>query len=309
MAGMRIDNAILSIGFRYFSAVADAGSIRGAARELNIASSAVNRQILLLEQTLGVALFERLGRSLRLTEAGAILHAQVRATLRDYEDTLGAIDDLRGLKRGRVRVATVESVSVSPLPDIVTSFRERYPGIGIALTVAGSDAVTAQVLAYEADLGFTFNPTSLEGLEIAFEKPMRIGALLAPSHPLAGRGELSLGECLDYPHAWPSKGLSLRAALDAALGEGKLRPRPVIEANSLRVMSSLARAGHLIAFQPRVGIEQHLKSGALVFVPLSDPTLPLDRLMLVRQRGRTVTPAAEAFFEHVIMVLAGHTLA
>jgi DNA-binding transcriptional LysR family regulator len=101
------------------------------------------------------------------------------------------------------------------------------------------------------------------------------------------------------------RGLSLRAALDAALGEGKLRPRPVIEANSLRVMSSLARAGHLIAFQPRVGIEQHLKTGALVFVPLSDPTLPLDRLMLVRQRGRTVTPAAEAFFEHVIMVLAG----
>lgn len=305
---MHIDHAILSIGFRYFAAVADAGSIRGAARELNIASSAVNRQILQLEQALGLALFERLGRSLRLTEAGAILRDQVRATMRDYEDTLGAIDALRGLKRGRVRVATVESVSVSPLPDIVSSFRDRYPGIGIALTVAGSDAVTAEVLAHEADLGFTFNPTSLDGLEVAFEKGMRIGALLAPHHPLAGRVELSLVECLAYPHAWPARGLSLRAALDAALGDGQLRPRPVLEANSLRVMSSLARAGQLIAFQPRVGIEQHLETGALVFIPLNDPTLPLDRLMLVRQRARAATPAAEAFFEHVIGMLSGHTL-
>jgi DNA-binding transcriptional LysR family regulator len=305
---MRIDNAILSISFRYFAAVADAGSIRGAARELNIASSAVNRQILLLEQALGLALFERLGRSLRLTEAGAVLHAQVSATMRDYEHTLGAIDALRGLKRGRVRVATVESVSVSPLPDIVSSFRDRYPGIGIALSVAGSDAVTAQVLAHEADLGFTFNPTSLEGLEVAFEKGMRIGALLSPDHPLAGRTELSPAECLEYPHAWPARGLSLRAALDTALTDTALRPAPVLESNSLRVMSSLARAGRLIAFQPRIGIEQHLETGALVFIPLSDPGLPLDRLMLVRQRARAATPAAEAFFEHVVMVLAEHKL-
>jgi DNA-binding transcriptional LysR family regulator len=305
---MRIDNAILSLGFRYFTAVAEAGSIRGAARELNIASSAVNRQVLLLEEALGLALFDRLGRSLRLTEAGVILHARVRATMRDYEDTLGAIDALRGLRRGRVRVATVESVSVSPLPDILSSFRDRYPGIGIALTVAGSDAVTAQVLAHEADLGFTFNPTSLHGLEIAFEKGMRIGALLASAHPLAGRTELSLTECLEYPHAWPARGLSLRAALDTALGDGGLRPSPVLEANSLRVMSSLARAGQLIAFQPRVGIEQHLETGALVFVPLSDPGLPLDRLMLVRQRARPATPAADAFFEHVIEALAEHAL-
>ncbi|MFW6077231.1 MAG: LysR family transcriptional regulator [Hyphomicrobiales bacterium] len=303
---MRIDHAILSIGFRYFAAVADAGSIRAAARELNIASSAVNRQILLLEEALGLALFERLGRSLRLTEAGAILHAQVRATMRDYEDTMGAIDALRGLKRGRVRVATVESVSVSPLPGIVSSFRARFPGIGIDLTVAGSDAVTARVLAHEADLGFTFNPTSLDGLEVAFEKGMRIGALLAPDHPLAGRSELSLADCLAYPHAWPARGLSLRAALDAALGH--LRPRPVLESNSLRVMSALARAGQLIAFQPRVGIEQHLETGALVFIPLNDPTLALDRLMLVRQQARAATPAAEAFFEHVIGVLGDQPL-
>lgn len=305
---MRIDHAILSIGFRYFAAVADAGSIRAAARELNIASSAVNRQILLLEQAMGLALFERLGRSLRLTEAGAILHARVRATMRDYEDTLGAIDALRGLKRGRVRVATVESVSVSPLPGIVSSFRACFPGIGIDLTVAGSDTVTAQVLAHEADLGFTFNPTSLDGLEIAFEQGMRIGALLAPDHPLAGRRNLSMADCLAYPHAWPARGLSLRAALDAALGEGQPRPRPVLESNSLRVMSSLARAGQLIAFQPRVGIEQHLETGALVFIPLNDPALELDRLMLVRQRARVATPAAEAFFEHVIEVLGTHAL-
>lgn len=302
---MRIDHAILSIGFRYFVAVAEAGSIRAAARDLNIASSAVNRQILLLEQALGLPLFERLGRSLRLTEAGAVLLAQVRTTLRGYEDALGAVDALRGLRRGRVRVATVESVSVSLLPDMLSSFRHHYPGISIVLTVAGSDAVTAQVQAHEADLGFTFNPTSLDGLEVAFDKAMRIGAIVAPDHPLARRHEVSLAECLEHPHAWPARGLSLRAALDAAITPEHRRLQPVLEANSLRVMSALARTGRLIAFQPRVGIEQHLDSGALVFLPLTDPGLPLDRLMLVRQRGRTPTPAAAAFFAHVMAALSG----
>lgn len=297
---MRIENAVLSTAFRYFDAVARAGSIRAAARELNIASSAINRQILLLEDAFGLQLFDRTGRSLRLNRAGELLLAQVRSTLREYEDTLAAIEALKGLRSGTVRVATVESVSVELLPALLAGFHAGYPGISVELESTGSDAVTARVLAREADMGFTFNPASLDGLEVAYEDAKQIGAIVSPDHPLAERKTVSLSECLEHPYAWPSRGLSLRTALDEALQQIERPGQPVLQANSLRVMAQLARQGRCVAFQTEIGIEQHLASGALRFLPLTDAALPVDRFMLVRQAGRTPSLAAQAFFDHVI---------
>ena len=283
---MRIENAILSTAFRYFAAVAEAGSIRAAARELNIASSAINRQILLLEEALGMTVFERTGRSLRLNEAGRLLLDRVSATSRDYEDTLAAIEALKGLRSGLVRVATVESVSVNLLPRVLAGFNEAYPGISVELSVTGSDAVTAQVLAREADVGFTFNPASLDGLEIAFEKPLQIGAIVSADHPLAAKRRTTLSDCLSYPYAWPARGLSLRAALDVCRQGMHQAAPPVLQANSLRVMAAMAQSGCCVAFQTKIGIEQHLTTGVLRFLPLTDKSLPKDHLMLVRQAGR-----------------------
>ena len=300
---MRIENAILSTAFRYFAAVARAGSIRAAARELNIASSAINRQILMLEEAIGIALFERTGRALRLNQAGELMLAQITATGREYEDTLAAIEALKGLRSGTVRVATVESASVELLPGFLASFNAAYPGISIELQVTGSDAVTASVRAREADIGFTFNPASLDGLDIAHEKAMQIGAIVCPDHPLAAHKTISLAECLAHPYAWPAQGLSLRTALDIARQQLERTAPPLLEANSLRVMAALARQGSCVAFQTEVGIEQHLQTGTLKFLPLTDKVLPPDRFMLVRQAGRTPSLAAEAFFEHVIQEL------
>lgn len=297
---MRIENAILSTAFRYFAAVARAGSIRAAARELNIASSAINRQILILEETIGVALFERTGRALVLNQAGELLLTQITATGREYEDTLAAIEALKGLHSGTVRVATVESASVELLPAFLSGFNAAYPGISIELQVTGSDAVTARVKAREADIGFTFNPLSLNGLDVEYEKALQISAIVSPDHPLAARTSVSLTDCLQYPYAWPAHGLSLRTALDIARQKLERPAAPLLQANSLRVMAALARQGRCVAFQTEIGIEQQLAAGELKLLPLTDEALPPDRFMLVRQAGRTPSLAANAFFEHVI---------
>ena len=96
------ETAILSTSFRYFLAVADSGSIRAAAKELNIASSAVSRQIGALEQILGIQLFDRIGRGLKLSDAGGLLLRNIRAALSGYGDVVTALDALRGLTRGRI---------------------------------------------------------------------------------------------------------------------------------------------------------------------------------------------------------------
>lgn len=291
----KADTALIALSYRYFMAVADAGSVRSASRRLNVAASAISRQLIQLEDQLGVALFDRSGRGLLLAPAGAILLRGLRAAALGHETTLDELGALKGLKRGLLRVATVESISVSILPDMLLDFAQHFPGIEVAVTVAGSDAVTSLVRDLQADLGFTFNPTSLEGLESVAGRDLQLGATMSPLHPLANARRLSLAECAGHPLAWPSQGLSLRAILDTV--PAARRVRPAFECNSLRLMASLARRGSCIAFQTPIGIEQELASGTLVWVPLTDKKLPLDRLKLVRRQGLGARPAVDAFID------------
>lgn len=289
----KAETALIGIAYRYFTAVAEQGSVRAASRQLNVAASAISRQLIQLEEQLGVPLFDRSGRGLLLSPAGAILLRGVRAAAEAHENTLDELGAFKGLKRGLLRVAAVESISVSVLPDMLLEFAKHYPGIEVAITVAGSDSVTALVREHQADLGFTFNPTSLEGLETVAARSLQLGAIMLPDHPLGRSARLSLTECMKYPLAWPSRGLSLRAILDSVPAARKVRP--VFECNSLRLMASLARRGSCIAFQTPIGIEQELAENVLVWIPLSDKRLPIDRLHVVSRQGLSARPAAEAF--------------
>ena len=295
----------LSLSYRYFAAVAEVGSVRGASRLLNVAASAISRQLIQLEHVLGVELFERHGRQLRLSAAGDVLLKGLRTSEREHETTLANIAALKGLKRGMVRIATVESVTQTILPDIIGGFTGRYPGVQLAITVAGSDAVTEQVRDTHADLGFTFNPTSREGIAIEYERKFQTGAIVAPGHALAKRKTLTVAECLEHPVAWPARGLSLRAIVDRALGRRAIAPKYLVECNSLRMMASLARQGRCIAFQTRIGIEDDLKTRKLVFIPLTDRALPADRLMIVRRPALAKQSAATVFLDQARRYISG----
>jgi DNA-binding transcriptional LysR family regulator len=301
---LRTGQSIIATSFRYFAAVAERSSIRAAARTLNVAPSAINRQILMIERALGIELFERVGRTLRISEAGQILLQNVRQSQRGFEESLSAIAALRGLQRGKIAVATVESVSVSLLPDVLAAFAAQYPGIEITVNVASSQAVSAFVRAGEADIGFTFNPGSLEGLRAVYERDLPLGALVAPSHPLAKRRRVPLADCLKYPIALPMQGLSLRAILEAAIARMPEPPRAAFEANSLRLMSALALRGRCIAFQTAIGIEKELSAKSLVLIPLSDPLLPLDRFTIVEPAGRKPSLAAAALLRQIVAQLS-----
>lgn len=277
--------------------------MRGAARELNVASSAINRQVLSLEETLGVQLFDRVGRGLRLSHAGEILLAHVRRTLGDYEATFSELDALKGLRRGIVRVAAVESVVEVVLPEIVAEFRSRFTGIHVEVVIAGSDRVAALVENAEADVGFTFEPPETQRLAINFQRDLPIGCIMAPDHPLATHDNLCLADCLAFPVAMPADGLSLRARINATLGARSNDQRTFVESNSLRFMKSLARNGSCVAFQTRIGLEDDLAFDRLLFRPLSDAPLQRDRFAIITSAHRGLALAPGMFFDHAVSVL------
>jgi DNA-binding transcriptional LysR family regulator len=292
---MKKPEPFLSIGCRYFVAIAEAGSVRAASRHLNVAPSAISRQLILLEHQLGTPLFDRSGRQLLLSPAGETLLKGLRAAIHQHDETLDSIGALQGLQRGHLKLATVESISITLLPQVLGAFADAYPGIEVSISVAGSEAVTELVRDHAADIGITFNPTSLDGLDAVYTKDYRVGVIMAPGPPLAGRKSLSLKDCAGHRLAWPSRGLSLRSLLDRSPAGRALTQQPSFECNSLRLMATLARLGSCIAFQPTTGIETDLAAGTLVWIPVSDGGLPPDRMVIVRRQGIANRPATNAF--------------
>jgi DNA-binding transcriptional LysR family regulator len=294
---------LYSPAMRYFLAVAEAGSIRAASRELNVASSAVNRQVLWLEEALGLQLFDRVGRRLRLSQAGELLLAHIRRTFSDFEGTVAELDALKGLRRGTVSIASVESVAEKLLPAVISGFRRRYPGIHVNVSVSSSIEAARKVEAAEADVGFTFDPPDTSALTIAFHHDLVIGALMRPDHPLAGTRALSLLDCLKYPVVLPAEGLSLRTRIDAVRRSIPGASRTYVEANSLRLMRVLAREEQVIGFQTMIGCEDELTNGTLIFKPLTDKPLQADRLCVVTSSLRALALAPGMFFDHAVFAL------
>src|SRR5260370_22187110 len=113
----------------YFDAIIRHGSIRRAAEALRIASSALNRRLLDLEQEVGTILFDRLQGGVRLTAAGEAFAAHVRRTLSDLQRAGDQIQALQGLMRGHVALATAESAAIDLVPSAVVAFQRAHPGV------------------------------------------------------------------------------------------------------------------------------------------------------------------------------------
>ena len=151
--GMMNDRAL-----RYFLAVARAGSIRGAAGALNVAASAVSRQVAELEAGCGAVLLERLPRGVALTEAGRIVaeHAQRQAD--DGALLADRLGRLRGVQAGEVRLCCGGGFLTDLVDNALAGFARAHPGVTYRVTLGGTDRILVAVAEGEADIGLAYNP-------------------------------------------------------------------------------------------------------------------------------------------------------
>ncbi|ANH08194.1 hypothetical protein shn_27580 (plasmid) [Shinella sp. HZN7] len=282
----------------YFQTVAELLSVRECARRLNVASSAVSRQIAQLEDALGMALFQREGRGLRLTAAGEILFRHVRRVASPLEAAVSELDMLRGLKTGSVRIATVESVGLSFLPPLLIAFSQRYPTLHLSVEVTSSADVVTRLVDETVDVGFGFVTVPPREIEMAVRRDVRVGALMRPDHALASRQKLTLADCFVHPVAIGTRELSIRRAIQSTLDASASVPPPLLEVGSIRMLVELAQAGHHVSIMTPIGAHTEISSGALVFRPLDDPGLSTNRFgLMVRARaGLHFAPAV--FYDH-----------
>ncbi|MCF5722308.1 LysR family transcriptional regulator [Pseudomonas syringae] len=278
----------------YFDMVRRCHSIREAARRLNVASSAVNRQILKLEDEMGTPLFDRLPGGLRVTAAGEMLTRHVTLLLQDVERMRGELDGLHGVQTGHVEIATVEGAAVELLPAALRRMRERYPQVTIGVTVQGSQSIPGAVINGQADLGLAFALPRNGEITQLFVGHFRLGALMTPHHPLAGEARVSYGQCCEHGVIQAKSELSIHHLIAPLHKRAAAVNKPLLHSNSMELARQLARQQLGIAFQTRIGIEADLARGELLHIPLSDQGGIFSDLGVYARKDRDLPVAVQA---------------
>lgn len=288
----------------YVDAVARHGSIRKAADALNVASSALNRQILDLETNLGTALFERLPRGVRLTAAGEIFLAYTRQAISELKAVESRVEQLRGLVRGQVGIAAVESVASELLPSTITQFQGAHPNVRFNVRIGVPDELISALIADQVDLVLTHYPPPRKHVAIIASAEQTLCALMLCDHPLAGRSDLRLRDCLAYPLALGDATLAGRAFIEQVLAQASFDLDPRLVSNSVETMKAFARMNRGVCFQFRKPGEAVVPPGDMVAVPLIDPPLLQAKLILATRRGRVLPIAAANFVEQLKTAMA-----
>lgn len=281
----------------YVDAVARHGSIRKAADALNVASSALNRQILDLEQDLGSALFERLPRGVRLTAAGEVFLAYARQAISELKTVQSQVEQLRGLVRGQVGIAAVESVAGELLPSAVTQFQAAHRNVRFNVRIGAPEELVAALIEDRVDLILTHYPPPKKNVTIVAVAEQALCALMVADHPLAGRDDLRLRDCLAYPLALGDATLAGRALIEQVLAQASFELDPRLVSNSVETMKAFARMNRGVCFQFRKPGKAHVAPGDMIALPLIDAPLLQARLYLATRRGRVLPIAAAAFVE------------
>lgn len=271
--------------------VARAGSLRRAAERLHIAPSALQRRIQEFERELGTPLFERLGaKGMRPTAAGELLLRHIRAQAADLDRVLSQVEELRGLRRGLVRLACSQAVQ-GVVAAAMLAFRPAAPLVRFQVMLRDQAAALEALKLFETDLVLTLEPPALHDLLVLAERPQRLMAVMRADHPLAVQSEVRLRDLAKQRLALPDRSLVGRRVLDEALGHAALHLEPEAECTSFEMLWALLRGGGLVSVQVEAGVPAE---AGLVARPLALPPL---RLVLGQLRNRVLPLPAARFAE------------
>jgi DNA-binding transcriptional LysR family regulator len=287
---------------RYVDEVARAGSIRKAAEQLHVTASAVNRRVMDLEEELGAPLFERRPRGVRLTAAGELFVRYIREQTGDVERMKSQIEDLKGLRRGTVRIACSQALALDFLPREIAAYRAKFPAVAFDVKVFDHERAMAALAAFDVDLVLVFRPPFLANFQPLMSLQQRLVALMAADHPLAARKKIRLSDCVGFSVALAERSLGGRQLLAEVLARSNLRFDVAAESNSFEFLRGMVLRDKVISFQIEIGA---VESEGLVVRQIDDRDVPRADLVLGQLRGRNLPVPSAKFAEQLARVLEG----
>lgn len=281
---------------RTFVAIADSGGFARAAARLGMTQSAASRQIITLEAELGVSVFERVGRRIRLTSEGEDLLARSRRLLVDAEALRERARVLKGGQAGTLRISAAPQVIERLLAPFLTRFLRRHPGVEVRFLEAGAARQHSQLVSGEVHLAIM-----AAGAEQVHSRPLYpilVVALLPKAHRLARRAMLEIVELAGEPLVLPNHEFGARAWFDAACNLSGIDPPIRLESRAPQTLVALAAIGYGVAVLPS---NLNFARGAVRIVPLLYRGTPVGRWSVIAWNPRRfLAPYAEAFVEEFV---------
>ncbi|MBB3931098.1 DNA-binding transcriptional LysR family regulator [Kaistia hirudinis] len=277
---------------RAFVEVVRQGGFSQAAKTLFATQPTVSKAVKQLEEEIGLPLLDRIGHRATLTAAGEVVYRRGVKLLAERDDLLAELAEIRGLKRGVLRLGLPPVGSSVLFAPLFALYARRYPGIEVRLVEHGSDQLEESLRAGDIDFAGMLVPTA-EEFDYAVMRHEPLVALLPAAHPLAGRESISLAALRDTPFISFEAGFSLHRIILEASRRAGFEPDIVARTSQIDFMVELVGAGLGAAFLPRIVAEQR-RNPALRLVPLDEPGTEWIMTMAWR-RGAYLSAAAQAW--------------
>lgn len=281
-----------------FLRVAEWRSFSRAAEQLGYSQSAVSAQIQQLEAELGVPLFDRINKTVRLTNAGEEFSCYARQLLRMAEEARCALQKEPSV-RGVLRVGLVDSLCSAFLPALLEQYHKRCPEVELVLHTCTTREMLGMLDHNEIDLGYTLDlPLTQSSLLHALDTPEPVCFIAPAGHPLAARDSVPLPELVEQELLLTEQGMSYRDALEQFLAARQLAVRPYVELGSVEMLCRLVERGMGLSFVPECVVRPHLAAGKLARLCVPDCRIEVWR-QLFYHKDKWVNPQMKAFIDLV----------
>jgi LysR family hydrogen peroxide-inducible transcriptional activator len=280
---------------RYFCAVAETGSFSRAAEQSHVSQPSLSQQILKLEGELGARLFDRLGRSVRLTDVGKTFLPRARAVLRELEAARGDVVEQKDSLGGSICVGVIPTVAPYFLPPHLTSFARKFPQVHLTVVEEITPVLLERLRAGTIDVAILALPIRGHECETFPLLTERLFAALPKKHKLASRRDLSLKDLRAEPFLLLRDGHCFRDTAVAACDRARLHPQIIFESGQFSSLLSMVGAGMGVSIVPEMAIE---KTSPCRYVRIADAEAART-IGAVVLRGRSLTRAHLGFLAHL----------
>ncbi|WP_019064164.1 LysR family transcriptional regulator [Streptomyces prunicolor] len=295
---------LLPVNLAYFLEVARAGSVTEAAHALNVAPSAISRQVAKLESGIGVPLFARHPRGMTLTEAGSRLLAHARRTETESTTLVEELRTGRGAEARSVAVACSEGFARRLVPRAIADFRCAHPDVAFRVDVVARQEATRRVVEGLADVAVTYTMGPQHDVRVECAVVVPVAAIVPLGHELADRDRIGLADLCAYPLALASPGTSQRELFDIGAQLEGITVRPALVCDSLAPQYEFVRAGGGLALVGDLGdIEQSAATEGLTYIPVDHPVFRQREAQVQTATGRRPSWSATQFTELLVTSL------
>lgn len=275
-----------------FVAVADSGSFSQAAELLHLSQPAISKRVAALEERTGKALFDRIGRTISLTEAGQTLMPHAQRVLRELEDSQRALSRLSDNVEGRLSIGTSHHIGLHHLPPVLRQYAQKYPNVDLDIEFMDSEAAIHAVEQGHLELGIvTLPPEPMARLNSLVIWPDPMAIVIAPTHALAKIKQIGVQDLAAHPALLPDTKTFTHGIVRKMLSDHGVTPRVRLATNYLETLKMLVSVGLGWSALPLTMTDEHV-------IALNVPGIFISReLGVVWHARRSLSRAAESLLD------------